>query len=275
MYRLDEDKIVKIYNDNPVNSLENIEMEREVTRKIYLSGLPCAATYDLVKTDEGKTGAVYEFLNGKTIHEMMEENPDMIEEYAFNMAKLLRKVHSVTFKAGEIQSCRDYLERLMESAKKEIPLSERKLFIEFADKISEYHNLLHGDYNRGNVMLCDGEYVLIDIGGAFLGHPLIELGSRYPFALFNPEFATSSESAKNPDVRYYRSFLNSYFEGTSEERLSQIEQMIKATSAFLFVFNYYIIDMEIPGGEALYTALKTYFLSVYDKLFSKDEWWSL
>ena len=132
------------------------------------------------------------------------------------------------------------------------------MFVEFIDKIAQSNNLLHGDYNRGNVMLCDGKYVLIDIGGAFLGHPVLELASIFPIAMFNAAYAESPQGVADPDIRYYRKFIDTYLDGVQAEKSAVIKDKVKTVAAFLFVFNYYVLCFEMPGGETLLETILCY-----------------
>ena len=58
------------------------------------------------------------------------------------------------------------------------------------DKIPVRNTFIHGDYHVSNIMLQDGEMILIDMGDSALGHPIIDfvgMALVYIFARKNPQ----------------------------------------------------------------------------------------
>ena len=47
------------------------------------------------------------------------------------------------------------------------------------EAVSVRHQMLHGDYHIKNVMMQDGEVLLIDMDTLCQGHPVFELASMY------------------------------------------------------------------------------------------------
>lgn len=273
VYRLDEDKIVKIYNDNPINTLENIENERDISRKMYLKGIPCAAVYDIIKTSDGHLGVIYEFMSGKTIGELLREHPDSIEKYAVVAADLLRLVHGTKVEDRQFPSCRESLGNMIENSGKKLSEEDAGLIYEFLDRFSEHEYLLHGDFNMGNIMINEDSGVLIDVGGAYLGHPAIEIGQKFPFELINPGYAETEEAKKNPNVIFYRKFIESYFSDVPGIDFIAVDERLKTVAAFIILFNYYTAREQAADAGTYVDFFRAYFKKTKDELYSFDKWW--
>ena len=80
VYRYDPETIVKIYHNGA--SLEEIRLEKDLCRKVFIKGINTAIPYDVVKVDD-YYGSVAEMLSAKSIAKLLRANPESLEE---NMA---------------------------------------------------------------------------------------------------------------------------------------------------------------------------------------------
>jgi thiamine kinase-like enzyme len=60
-----------------------------------------------------------------------------------------------------------------------IPEEQGKKLCAMIEAIPKQNTLLHGDYHTNNIMIQNGEPVLIDLDTLCVGHPVFELGSMY------------------------------------------------------------------------------------------------
>ena len=65
IYRIDQDNVVKVYNN--ADALEDIQHEREVAKLALILGIPTAISYDVVRVGESY-GSVFELLNAKPLY---------------------------------------------------------------------------------------------------------------------------------------------------------------------------------------------------------------
>ena len=187
VYRMDADTIVKVYKEQ--NSPEKIKGERETSRKAFLKGIPTAISYDFVKAD-GYYGIVYEMINAKTLAQVIGEEPDKLEYYAKECAKLLKHLHTTEFEPGELPNAKDFCSYWIDIFKEQLTENEEKTLRRVIDMIPERNTFIHGDYHVSNIMLQDGELILIDTGDSALGHPIIDfigMALVYIFAKRNPD----------------------------------------------------------------------------------------
>lgn len=187
VYRIDSETIVKVYNEK--NLPQKIKAERETSQKAFLNGIPTAISYDFVKAD-GYYGIVYEMINAKTLAQVLAEEPDRLEYWAKESALLLKRLHTTQFEEGELPDAKDFCDYWLEGFKPYATEDEMTAIRRIVDKIPVRNTFIHGDYHVSNIMLQDGEMILIDMGDSALGHPIIDfvgMALVYIFARKNPQ----------------------------------------------------------------------------------------
>lgn len=173
VYRLDADTIAKIYN--PGISLEFVERERNTSQKAFLMGVPTAISYDVIRCGDCY-GVVYEMLDAKTMAQVIGDDPSKLREISARSAMLLKQLHQIT--PGADSGLPDRKEKMIawvDTLSEYITAQEADKMKGFMGSIPDRDTFLHGDYNAKNVMVRDGEFQLIDIGDAAIGHPVFDI----------------------------------------------------------------------------------------------------
>ena len=170
VYRLDAETILKVVKDM---SLEAIRSEMQVSKQVFIHGIPTAISYDVVKTEEGY-GEVYEMFDAGVLPAAVMAEPERVDEYTRRFAEMYRFIHTVEIGENELESVRDHYLAAADQAAQYMTPEEHGLLRKFLLAIPEKHTFVHGDFHMGNVMLQDGELVLIDVGEAGWGHPLLD-----------------------------------------------------------------------------------------------------
>lgn len=176
VYRLDPDTIIKVYYDP--DSLPDIQRERELARKAFVLGIPTAIPYDVVKVGEGY-GSVFELLNASSFAEIVSKQPDRIDEIVEMDVELLKKIHSTDVAPGELPDMKKTVLGWTDFAKDRMPADLFEKLISLIKNVPDRNTMLHGDYHLKNVMLQDGEALLIDMDTLCMGHPVFEFGTAY------------------------------------------------------------------------------------------------
>ena len=173
VYRLDEETIAKIYS--PEISLEFVEHERDMSQKAFLMGVPTAISYDVVKCGESY-GVVFEMIDAKTMAQIITADPSRIPEVSGGSAKLLKELHAIEPgpNAGLPDRKQQFLD-WVDSLAGFLTEDEASKAKAFLSSIPDRNTFLHGDYNAKNIMLQNGEFQLIDIGDASVGHPVFDI----------------------------------------------------------------------------------------------------
>lgn len=227
VYRLTEDEMIKVFR--PGITLDGIEMEREASRKAFLLGVPCAIPFDTVRCGESY-GTVYELLKAATLVERIRENPDTLSHYAEASAQLLRQLHDIELPEGQMSPASQVFHRAIDAVTKNFTPEETALLHQVYDAVPPGNRFIHNDFHAKNIMEANGELILIDLGDAGYGNPLIDLihcklvynfmGTGTQHA---PDDMTFIGLTYAETERFWNIFLRSYCGDAGEaERLNRI-----------------------------------------------------
>ena len=84
VYRIDRETVLKVFKPN--TSLEIINQENERSRNAFVSGIPTAISYDIVKVGDCY-GTVYELLDAKDFLSIVENDKEHLKEHISKFAK--------------------------------------------------------------------------------------------------------------------------------------------------------------------------------------------
>jgi len=173
VFRLTKDEMIKVFR--PGMTLEEIEAEREASRRTFLLGVPCAIAFDTVKVGDSY-GTVYEMLNAATVQERIREKPERLPELAAATARLLKELHGTEIPIGQLPPADRLLHSTIDKLTEDFTTDELEKLHTLYNSIPAMDRFVHNDYHAKNVMETgDGELMLIDLGDAGAGNPLIDL----------------------------------------------------------------------------------------------------
>ena len=176
VYRLDPDTIIKVYL-NP-DSLPDIHRERELARRAFVLGVPTAIPYDVVKVGDGY-GSVFELLSAKSLAKLIAAQPEKLDEYVGIYVDLLKKIHSTEVRPGDMPDMKAVALGWAGYLRDWLPADQSEKLTALIQAVPEDHHMLHGDYHIKNVMLQNGEALLIDMDTLCMGHPVFEFASIF------------------------------------------------------------------------------------------------
>lgn len=176
VYRIDPDTIVKVYL-NP-DSLPEIHRERELARTAFVLGVPTAIPYDVVRVGEGY-GSVFELLNADSFVKLLTKGKKSLDEVAKMSIDLLKLIHSTEVKPGSMPDMKAIALDWADFLKDYLPEDLYTKLHSLVAAVPEDHHMMHGDYHLKNVMLQNGESLLIDMDTLCYGHPVFELASMF------------------------------------------------------------------------------------------------
>ena len=227
VYRIDRDTIVKVYL-NP-DSLDEIHRERELARTAFILGIPTAIPYDVVRIDSGGYGSVFELLNASSYAKLLNRGEKTVDEVAEMCIELLKLIHSTVVKPDSMPDMRavaldwaDFLKDYLEDG------LWQKLHA-LVDAVPQDFHMLHGDYHIKNVMLQNGESLLIDMDTLCYGHPIFELASMYNAYCGYSELDHSISSTflgipHETAVELWNKCLRLYLDGADEQTVKSVEE---------------------------------------------------
>ena len=176
VYRYDPETIVKIYHNGA--SLEEIRLEKDLCRKVFIKGINTAIPYDVVKVDE-YYGSVAELLSAKSIAKLLRAEPEKLEEYVSIYTELLKKIHATPIKPGEMPAIKETGVDWVEFLQPYLPAQQWEKLMAMMKAMPEPEFMIHGDYHANNVMIQNGEPLLIDMDTVAYGHPVFEFAAIY------------------------------------------------------------------------------------------------
>ena len=188
VYRIDKDTIIKVFNR--VNDSNQIERELKLAKEAFMLGIPTAISFDIVKVGD-KLGVRFEMLDCKSLKTMVIENPDRTTEFLEKYAALLKRINTTECYNPNIPDKKAEFIKKVEKIKEFLPDKYYKKAKKLIESVPERHTLIHGDCHFKNIMVQNGELLLIDMDTLSVGYPIFELAALY--------FAYSAFNEDDPD----------------------------------------------------------------------------
>ena len=226
VYRIDPDTIVKVYLSP--DSLDDIRRERELARTAFVKGIPTAIPYDVVRVDDGY-GSVYELLNARTLGQMLSSGEITVDEAAKLSIDLLKIIHKTEVDPNSMPSERDIVLDWVDYLKGHLEDGLWQKLHDLVAAVPEDNHLIHGDYHLKNIMVQNGETLLIDMDTLCHGNPIFELASIYNayvgFSQCDPSVVLKFQGFDEETAHeLWHKSLVLYLETTDEERIRSVEE---------------------------------------------------
>ncbi len=244
VYRLNPDTIVKVFNRTPI-TLERIESDQKRAREIFIQDIPTAISFDVVRCGE-YYGIVYEMIDALSLSGTLRKQPQRLHELGRKMGTLLKKLHTTQFTQGTLPDATSTIYEAVKvfHAHGHISDSERNMLTGILDGIPQRNTLIHYDYHPNNILVQGEDLVLIDVGEASLGNPVIDFASSY-FLLFTTlkymnapadyiEQLVGINNAVMTDL--WREMTAEYFGTTDSEKLKHYDEIIEGYSMLRGIF---------------------------------------
>ena len=227
VYRIDPDTIVKVYL-NP-DSLPEIHRERELARTAFVLGVPTAIPYDVVSIEGGGYGSVFELLNATSFAKLLTSGEKSVDEVAKMSIDLLKLIHSTTVKPDSMPDMRAVALDWADFLRDHLPADQADKLHDLIAAVPPDNHMMHGDYHIKNVMLQNGESLLIDMDTLCHGNPVFELASMFNAYCGYCEIDHSVAESflgipYETAVEFWRKSLQLYFDGADEETLNDVER---------------------------------------------------
>ena len=176
VYRYDNETIVKTYFAK--DALPEIKQERENARRAFVLGINTAIPYGIVRVGDGY-GTVTELLNATSVTKLIRANPDDMTQAAKYYIDMLKNIHSIEVDDGEVLDMKETALAWADFVADHIPETQGKKLRALIEAVPKRNTLMHGDYHTNNIMVQNGEPLLIDMDTLCMGHPVFELGSMF------------------------------------------------------------------------------------------------
>ena len=195
-----EDDIVKVFE--PSHPKADVLNEALNTARVEETGLEISPVKEVTQVD-GKWALVIAYEEGKTLEQIMAEDPA-------NMAKYMEQFVDVQLKMHEkrcplLNKLKDKMARQINGLK-ELDATSRYELMTRLESMPKHNKLCHGDFNPSNIIVgADGKMTIVDWAHATQGNASADAATTYlMFALKNQkladlymnEFCKKSDTAK-------------------------------------------------------------------------------
>lgn len=175
VYR-DGDKAIKVFCKGfPKAEVLN---EALVSARIEaIGGINIPATLSVEVDEDGCWAITKEFISGKTLKQLMEENPGKMDEYLEQMVDLQLSIHSKT--CPLLHKLRDKMARQISSINGLSAVSRRD-FLTRLEGMPKHVKLCHGDFQPDNIIVADdGTMYVLDWVHATQGNGSADAARTY------------------------------------------------------------------------------------------------
>ncbi|MBQ8945254.1 MAG: STAS domain-containing protein [Lachnospiraceae bacterium] len=249
VYRIDPETIIKVYDGK--DSISMIENEKKMAKKAFLSGIPTAISYDIVKAGDG-FGSVFELLNAHTFNDLVINGEIPLDVIVDKYVELLKLVHGTRMEIGELPSFKDryydYLGVISDHLTKEQLDGIKNVLSDTKDD----NMVIHGDVQMKNVMMADGEPMLIDMDTLGLGNPVYEFAGLYATYVGFEEDEPGNSMAflgipHEAATEIWDKTFERYF--SFEDDVQRNETLDKIRLAAAIRLLYIVISSDLKNGE--------------------------
>ena len=169
----DGNMAIKVFDESFLKS--DILNEALNHARVEESGLPVPKLLEVTKIG-GKWAIVMDFIQGKTLAKLMEENPDKLEEYMNRFVDIQLMIHSK--KAPLLNRIRDKMNRKISESG--LDATTRYELHTRLESMPKHTKICHGDFNPSNIIVGDdGVDYIIDWSHATQGNASSDTARTY------------------------------------------------------------------------------------------------
>ena len=182
IYR-DGDRCIKVFNAE--YSKADVLNEALNQARIEETGLNIPKVLEIIMID-GKWAIVSEFIKGKTLAQLMEENHEKKEEYINLLVDLQMSVHAKT--SPLLNKLKDKMSRKI--AQTELDATTRYDLHTRLEGMPKHNKVCHGDFNPSNIIITDnGVPYILDWAHATQGNASADVARTYLLFWLNGDIA--------------------------------------------------------------------------------------
>ncbi len=250
-FRIDRETIVKLYNEGVEPRIA--EQEKEFAKAAFVLGIPTAISYDVVSCGN-RTGVVYEMLDAQLFSQLIRDDPQAVDAHAKTLADVARMIHSTP---GDPALFPDIKHRLRGAIRQMDFLSapEIDILLGKLESIPDADTCVHFDLHTSNIMMREGEPVLIDMGDMSIGHYLFDVGLLC--CIYGlPELGSSEVVTKVPNdtgAKLWQGFIKYYFADKPPEEFEFFQRNMHFLASLRLI---YTITAVPPSKDLLVSLIK-------------------
>ena len=167
------DKVIKVFDED--FSKADILNEALNIARVEETGIPMPHVQGVEMVD-GKWAIVTDFIEGKTMARLMEEEPEKKQQYLERLVDIQMELH--TKSAPMLSFLHEKMRR--KNAQTGLDATTRYELDARLDSLPKHRKLCHGDFNPSNVVIKpDGGYAVLDWAHATQGNASADVARTY------------------------------------------------------------------------------------------------
>ena len=225
IYRIDQDNVIKVYNN--ADALDDIRHEREVAKLALILGIPTAISYDVVRVGDSY-GSVFELLNASSFSKIIAQEPEKLDFCVQEYVKMLKKIHGTVVPKGKLPDMKETALNWARFMQDHLPEEAGRKLLAMVEAVPHDDHMIHGDYHTKNLMLQNDEVLLIDMDTLAVGNPIFELASMFNsfvgYSEYDHETILHFQGFDFETGRtFWRKALEAYLGTSSETKIREVE----------------------------------------------------
>lgn len=182
----DGDNAIKVFSEKyPKSDILNEALNHARAEEIGLN-IPAIKAVSII---DGKWAITLEYIEGKTLQQIMDEDPENIDKYLEQFVDLQLEVHSK--RAPLMNKLKDKMNRKISSLKDVVNATTRYELHTRLEAMPKHNKVCHGDFNPSNIIIDkNGKAYILDWSHATQGNASADAARTYLiFSIRNPKLA--------------------------------------------------------------------------------------
>jgi len=235
-YRVDRETVVKLYNDGIDASIA--EREKEYAKAAFVLGIPTAISYDVVACGS-QTGVVYEMLDAELFSVVIRADIENMETHGRMLAGVAKAIHEVEPAPGVFPDIKERFRGYIREMDFFLSETDIAFLLRKLEEIPDAGTCVHFDIHSSNIMIRDGEPVIIDMGDLSTGSFLFDIGLLLTIYGI-PELGISELATKIPNekgVELWEAFRATYFVDLDVATIAYIDANIAFLASLRIIYS--------------------------------------
>jgi len=187
---LDGDLAIKVFNND--YSKADVLNEALNQARVEETGLPIPSLHEVTKVND-QWAIVIDYIHGKTLAQLMEENPDRYDEYMDMFVELQLEIHKHT--CPMLGKLKDKMNRKISQSA--LDATTRYELHTRLEGMPKHNKLCHGDFEPRNVVIReDGTAYILDWAHATQGNASADAARTYLLFWLNGDIAGAEKYLK-------------------------------------------------------------------------------
>jgi len=222
-YRLDHETVVKVYNEGV--GPEIAEREKQYSKAAFVMGVPTAISYDVVSCGT-RSGVVYELLDAELFSAVIRKDIGNLDRYAKMLSDTAKTLHAAKGDKTILPDLKHRLRGIIREVGYLFTPEQSEYLMEKLESLPDSDTCVHFDLHSSNIMMQNGELVIIDMGDFSTGSYLFDIGLIYMIYGI-PEVGLSMLATKIPNeqgLEFWNHFEKHYFTDKSADERAVWEE---------------------------------------------------